>query len=54
MEVTQRSGAFFVQDQVRLLAGRLQLSGAFRTQAFALQTPRFTACDGSSLPGAEL
>jgi len=41
VEVTQRSGAFFVQDQLRLLDGRLQLSAAFRTQAFALQTPRF-------------
>jgi outer membrane cobalamin receptor len=39
--VTQRSQSVFVQDQARFLDGRLQVSGAFRTQLFALDTPIF-------------
>ena len=42
VEVTQRSHALFVQNQMRLLQDRLQLSLAFRTQLFSLQQPRFT------------
>jgi vitamin B12 transporter len=38
---TQLSHAVFVQDQIRLLNDRLQISGAFRTQFFALETPLF-------------
>ncbi len=40
--VSQRSHSFFIQDQVRLLADRLQLSAAFRAQRFTLNLPRFT------------
>ena len=42
VDVTQKSSALFVQDQLRLLADRLQLSGAFRTQFFRLARPTFT------------
>lgn len=42
VDVTQRSHALFVQDQLRFLEERLQLSVAFRTQFFNLQHPRFT------------
>jgi hypothetical protein len=38
---TQLSHAVFVQDQIRLLEDRLQISGVFRTQFFALGTPLF-------------
>ena len=39
VDVAERSHAFFIQDQVRLLDDRLQLSAAFRTQRFALSRP---------------
>lgn len=39
LDVAERSHAFFIQDQVRLLNDRLQLSAAFRTQTFALSRP---------------
>ena len=42
VDVTQRSHALFVQDQLRFLGDRLQISGAFRTQFFSLQQPQFT------------
>nr|MDQ3805962.1 TonB-dependent receptor [Acidobacteriota bacterium] len=41
VEVEERSHAFFVQDQLRFLDDRLQLSAAFRAQTFALDAPRF-------------
>lgn len=41
ISVTQRSNAFFAQDQLRLLDDRLQLSAAFRVQAFTLSEPEF-------------
>lgn len=41
LDITQRSHAFFAQNQTRLLADRLQLSLAFRLQDFDLSTPRF-------------
>lgn len=47
VDVTQKSHAFFVQDQLRLLEDRLQLSAAFRTQVFQLEQPRFTPSAGS-------
>src|SRR6266404_3873763 len=37
VDVTQRSHAFFVQDQLRFMEDRLQISGAFRAQFFRLQ-----------------
>lgn len=36
---SQRSLAFFVQDQLTFLDGRLQFSAAFRTQGFTLKNP---------------
>jgi len=41
-DVTQRSNTLFVQDQARLFGDRVEVSGAFRVQAFSLQHPRFT------------
>ena len=38
-DVTQRTNALHIQDQLRLLQGRLHLSAAFRVQMFSLQTP---------------
>ena len=42
VDVTQRSHALFVQDQLRFMEDRLQISVAFRTQFFRLQPPVFT------------
>ncbi|MBA2525424.1 MAG: TonB-dependent receptor [Pyrinomonadaceae bacterium] len=42
VDVTQMSHALFVQDQLRFLGDRLQMSLAFRTQFFSLQQPKFT------------
>ena len=42
VDVTQRSHALFVQDQLRFLKERLQISTAFRAQFFSLQQPQFT------------
>ncbi|HTG72597.1 MAG TPA: carboxypeptidase regulatory-like domain-containing protein [Terriglobia bacterium] len=39
VDVSQRSHTFFLQDQLRLLDGRLFLSAAFRTQLFSLNEP---------------
>ena len=47
VEVSEHSHAFFAQDQLRLLADRLQLSAAFRAQTFALAAPRFTPGGGT-------
>lgn len=38
-DVTQSTNALHIQDQLRLLQGRLHLSAAFRVQRFSLQTP---------------
>ncbi|MGH9934762.1 MAG: TonB-dependent receptor, partial [Blastocatellia bacterium] len=40
--ITQRSHAFFAQNQTRLFDDRLQLSLAFRLQDFDLSAPRFS------------
>ena len=50
-EVDERSHTFFVQDQLRFLDGRLQLSAAFRAQTFSLGTPRFTPAAGAPYAG---
>jgi outer membrane receptor protein involved in Fe transport len=39
--VTQRSNAFFVQDQTRWFGGRLMVTGGFRAQYFSLDRPQF-------------
>jgi iron complex outermembrane receptor protein len=38
---TERSQSVFAQDQAQFLAGRLQVSGAFRAQFFTLDAPMF-------------
>ncbi|MEP6741943.1 MAG: TonB-dependent receptor, partial [bacterium] len=50
-DVSERSNAFFVQDQLRLLDDRLQLSAAFRAQFFSLTNPRFTPTAGAPYTG---
>ena len=42
VDVAQRSHAFFVQDQMRFIDDRLQISAAFRSQLFRLENPVFT------------
>jgi len=42
VDVSENSHAFFIQDQVRLLGDKLQISGAFRAQLFSLSRPLFT------------
>ena len=42
VDVTQRSHTLFVQDQLRFMEDRLQLSAAFRAQWFSLRKPQFT------------
>jgi vitamin B12 transporter len=50
-EVSERSHSFFVQDQLRFLDGRLQLSAAFRAQSFRLAAPQFTPAAGAPYSG---
>ena len=50
-DVTERSHGFFVQDQLRFLDGRLQLSAAFRAQTFRLGAPVFTPAAGAPYVG---
>ena len=51
VDVTQRSHALFVQDQLRFMDDRLQISGAFRTQFFRLRQPVFTPSASSPYAG---
>ncbi len=51
VDVTQRSHALFVQDQLRFLEDRLQISLAFRTQFFSLQQPKFTPAASAPYSG---
>jgi iron complex outermembrane receptor protein len=51
VDVTQRSHTLFVQDQLRFLDDRLQISGAFRAQFFRLQQPLFTPAASSPYAG---
>jgi iron complex outermembrane receptor protein len=50
-DVAESSHAVFVQDQVRLLEDRLQISLAFRSQFFSLDEPRFTPAAGAPYVG---
>jgi iron complex outermembrane receptor protein len=50
-DVSERSHVFFIQDQLRFLDGRLQLSAAFRAQTFSLSTPRFAPTTGAPYVG---
>jgi vitamin B12 transporter len=49
--VVERSNTLFVQDQLRFLEDRLQLSAAFRAQFFSLNNPRFTPTAGAPYTG---
>jgi iron complex outermembrane receptor protein len=51
VDVSQRSHALFVQDQLRLVDDRLQISGAFRAQFFRLNQPRFTPTASAPFTG---
>ena len=51
VDVTQRSHTLFVQDQLRLMDDRLQISGAFRTQFFRLRQPVFIPSGSSPYAG---
>ncbi|MDQ2935919.1 MAG: TonB-dependent receptor [Acidobacteriota bacterium] len=50
-DVVEHSNAFYVQDQLRFLEDRLQLSAAFRAQFFSLNNPRFTPSAGAPYAG---
>lgn len=52
VDVTESSHALFVQDQLRLLEDRLQLSAAFRAQFFSLRQPRFSPASGAPYQAA--
>lgn len=47
VDATERSHTLFVQDQLRFMDSRLQLSAAFRAQRFSLDAPRFTPQAGA-------
>lgn len=49
--VVEHSNTFFVQDQLRFLEDRLQLSAAFRAQFFSLHAPSFTPTAGAPYAG---
>ncbi|MCA1607443.1 MAG: TonB-dependent receptor, partial [Acidobacteria bacterium] len=50
-KVIERSNTLFVQDQLRFLEDRLQLSAAFRAQFFSLNNPEFTPAAGAPYTG---
>jgi iron complex outermembrane receptor protein len=51
VDVAERSHSFFIQDQVRLIGDRLQLSAAFRAQRFALSRPDLAPVAASPFAG---
>jgi vitamin B12 transporter len=51
LDVAERSHSFFIQDQLRLLSDRLQLSAAFRTQRFTLSRPNLAPVATSPFAG---
>src|SRR5882724_2166373 len=51
VDVTQKSHTVFVQDQLRFMDDRLQISGAFRAQFFRLEQPVFTPAASSPYRG---
>jgi iron complex outermembrane receptor protein len=51
VDVTQKSHTLFVQDQLRFMDDRLQISGAFRAQFFRLDQPAFTPAATSPYKG---
>jgi vitamin B12 transporter len=53
-DVSERSHTFFVQDQLRFMDDRLQLSAAFRAQFFSLNRPTFTPTAGAPYAGVAI
>ena len=51
VNVTQQGHSLFVQDQMRFFGDRLQISGAFRAQFFALDSPVFTPLESAPYQG---
>jgi iron complex outermembrane receptor protein len=51
IDATQRSHTLFIQDQLRFMNDRLQISGAFRAQFFRLKQPVFTPAASSPYQG---
>ena len=51
VNAAEQSNAFFAQDQVRLLSGRLNLAGSVRAQYFDLTQPAFTPSTTSPYAG---
>ena len=50
-DVSERSHTFFVQDQLRFMDDRLQMSAAFRAQYFSLGNPAFVPSAGAPYAG---
>ena len=50
-DVSESSHTFFIQDQLRFMDDRLQLSAAFRAQFFSLKRPTFTPSAGAPYAG---
>ncbi len=50
-DIKQRNQAFFVQDQIHLLDGRLQLAGSYRLQFFNLESPNLSPASGNPYSG---
>jgi len=51
VDVTQRNQAIFVQDQIQLLQGRLQLAGSYRAQFFSLESPELEPTNSAPYAG---
>lgn len=51
VNVTQRSQSVYAQDQMQYFGGRLQISGAFRAQFFALGSPAFAPLESAPYQG---
>ena len=54
IHASQRSHAVFLQDQAKFLDGRLQLTGGFRAQYFALGQPLFSPVGGAPYVGVAI
>lgn len=54
VDVSQRSHALFVQDQVSLAGDRLQLAGSYRAQFFSLNQPLLTPAAAAPYAGVAL
>ena len=50
-DITQKNQAFFAQDQIHLLDGRLQLAGSYRLQFFNLESPTLSPASGNPYSG---